>query len=362
MISIRKYLDDLQRVDPVPNRRTPVIANNLGVAALNGYVAALHKMRRCGVDLFPALGQDLYENLSRVADDLSRAHCAESVAIVDESVRSWLEEWGRRIGRHYQKKAAEVKDILLLMARTAESVGEIDQRCAEQINDVTIKLRSIADLEDLTQLRASIERSASELKNSIDRMTAKGKAALERLRSEVSAYQAKLEEVEQTVSRDALTRLSSRLWVEGQITNRIRNSVPFCAAILDIDGFKRVNDEHGHVVGDELLRQFSTELRSSCRTTDVVGRWGGDEFIVLLDCQLAEAEAQVARVRKWVSGNYTVNGNGCKTKLRVDASVGVAEHVVGDTMTELLDRADREMYRHKAALRDKTPRAAMECR
>ena len=90
----------------------------------------------------------------------------------------------------------------------------------------------------------------------------------------------------------------------------------------------------------------------------MVGRWGGDEFIVLLDCQLPEAEAQVTRVSKWVCGNYTVNGHGGETKLRVDASMGVAEYVVGETMKELLDRADRGMYRQKAVSRGQASDAA----
>ncbi len=59
---------------------------------------------------------------------------------------------------------------------------------------------------------------------------------------------------------------------------------PFCVAIIDIDEFKRVNDEHGHLVGDELLKQFAAEMRSVCRSTDTIGRWGGDEFILLLHC------------------------------------------------------------------------------
>ena len=57
---------------------------------------------------------------------------------------------------------------------------------------------------------------------------------------------------------------------------------PFCIAIIDIDKFKRVNDEHGHLAGDELLKKFAAKMRSVCRDTDTIGRWGGDEFILLL--------------------------------------------------------------------------------
>ena len=75
-----------------------------------------------------------------------------------------------------------MKELLLVMARTAESVSARDQRCAGQMSAVTERLKAIASLEDLTEIRASIEKSATELKTSIDRMTAEGKEALEHLR------------------------------------------------------------------------------------------------------------------------------------------------------------------------------------
>ena len=72
-----------------------------------------------------------------------------------------------------------MKELLLVMARTAESASARDQRCAGQMSEVTEGLKAIASLEDLTEIRASIEKSATELKTSIDRMTAEGKAVLD---------------------------------------------------------------------------------------------------------------------------------------------------------------------------------------
>jgi diguanylate cyclase (GGDEF)-like protein len=243
--------------------------------------------------------------------------------------------------------------MLLMMAHTAESVGARDQRCAGQMSEVTERLKAIASLDDLTQVRSSIEKSASDLKSSIDRMTAEGKAVLDQLKEQVATYQTKLEEAEEIASRDALTGLSSRLYFEGQLEKRLVVETPFCVAIVDIDRFKKVNDDHGHVTGDDLLKQFSRELRSACRATDVIGRWGGDEFILLFDCSLQEAEAQVVRLRKWICGNYTVRGKAGEVKLRVDASIGLAEHAAGEEMKALLARADAAMYEEKAAGRAK---------
>ena len=141
------------------------------------------------------------------------------------------------------------------------------------------------------------------------------------------------------------------MYVEAQIEKRIESVHDFCVAIVDIDGFKKVNDAHGHLTGDEVLKQFAGELRSACRSTDVIGRWGGDEFILLFDSGIEEAEAQTERLRKWVCGNYSVPGKNGTLKLRVDASIGLAAHVPGEEMNEIVGRADAAMYKQKARAR-----------
>jgi len=123
--------------------------------------------------------------------------------------------------------------------------------------------------------------------------------------------------------------------------------------MLDLDGFKQVNDTYGHATGDGLLQQFSRELRTNIRSTDIVGRWGGDEFIVVLDCDLNTANSQVERVRKWVLGEYSIQTDGAsgKVKVRINASIGIAQWQSGQTMQALVARADSAMYREKAQAR-----------
>lgn len=237
------------------------------------------------------------------------------------------------------------------MARTVESVGQRDQRAASQLAQVTGRLKKIATLEDLSQIRSSIEESAAELKTSIDRITAEGKAAIQQLQTEINTYQARLEEAEHIVSVDSLTGLRSRFWMEKYIERRNSEPQSFSILIVDIDEFKCVNDEHGHPVGDELLRQFATELKSAFRTGFVVSRWGGDEFVVLLDCGADEARSQTDRLRKWVCGNYTLQGRSGPVKLNIQASIGLAARKSGESVKNLLARADSDMYAQKAQSR-----------
>jgi diguanylate cyclase (GGDEF)-like protein len=346
MISLKKYLDAAQAgsaLDCEPDEK------DLLSLALTAYRSSLAEMGKCSLDACPGLGKELRQGLGKIGDGLSIDVSVKEIESTEKSIREQLQAWGKSAALHYRQRAVEVKDILLVMARTTESVGARDERCAQQINEVTAKLETIADLEDLTQMRASIEKSAAELKTSIGRMVAEGKAAIDELRVEVTNFQTKLEESEKIASYDSLTGLRNRLSVEGQIEERANVALPFCVAIIDIDGFKQVNDDYGHMAGDELLLAFATELKSRCRSTDVVGRWGGDEFIILFDCGIRVARGQADRIQEWVCGNYTVRGKSGPMKLRVDASFGLAEYFEGETMKGLLARADAEMYKNKSA-------------
>jgi len=346
MISLKKYLD---AVPAASNASCGCEGGDVTTAALAAYGSALEAMGSCSLEACPGLGCELRESLGELARSLTHGADCETLAATDRAVQQQLNGWGSRTARHYRQKSDEVKELLIVMAHTAESVGARDQRCAGQLHEVTSRLTAIASLDDLTQIRASIEKSAAELKTSIDRMTTEGKASIDRLRQQVSTYQAKLEEAEEIASRDALTGLRSRPFVEGLIERNIAARVAFCVAIVDIDGFKKVNDEHGHLTGDEVLKQFATELLSARRSTDVIGRWGGDEFIIVLDCGLSEASNQTSRLSKWVCGDYKVQGKSGPRRLKVEASIGLAEHKPDETMKNLLARADAAMYEQKAA-------------
>jgi diguanylate cyclase (GGDEF)-like protein len=350
MISLKKYLE-ASTGESI--RRENVDAGDLLPAALAAYCSSLREMGNAGVDACPALGEELKRGLGKIDDRISAATSSEELEAAEHDVQLQLRDWSRSTASHYRQKADEVKEILLVMARTAEGVGERDQRCACQITEVTARLEKMATLEDLSQIRTSLKKSATELKSSIERMTAEGKEAIAQLKTEVTRYQTRLEEAERVASSDALTGLRNRLWVENYIERRIGSTGPFCIVIVDIDEFKQVNDEHGHPAGDELLQQFSAELQSACRPKGIVARWGGDEFIVLLDCRFDEARAQIQRLKDWVCGNYTVHGRSGPEKLKVDASFGLAERKAGETAKNLLARADAEMYTQKAASRSK---------
>jgi two-component system, chemotaxis family, chemotaxis protein CheY len=346
MVSLKKYIDSASG-HPTENCG-PDTEGVLG-AAIQAYRAALHEIGSCSSEGCQALGAELKKSLWEIEVSLGAEIGFGAIATAERSVQGHLQAWGNRAAEHYRQKTVEVKELLILMACSADSFCERDERCAIQLIDVTDRLERIASLEDLTEVRSILEKSAAELKMLVNNIVAEGKEAIAKLKQEVSDYQVKLEEAETIASHDVLTGLHNRIWVENQIDSRIESGVPFCVAIADIDGFKKVNDDLGHLAGDELLRLFAAELESANRSTDVIARWGGDEFILVLDCDPLEAPAQIDRLAVRVCKSYKIMARTGPSMLTVGVSIGLAEHLPGETKLELLARADAAMYARKAA-------------
>ena len=352
MISIKKYLD-LNETEL--NKFRPPSPEELVASLLEAYRAALGAMGNCGVRACPTLGPALQQSLMHLAEGLAKTVTPPLVKQTEGQVEQQLQEWGEHTAEYFQQRAGDVKEILMTLARAAESVAERDKRYTTQFGEFTKRLQALANLEDLPQIRAAIVRGAKDLKTCVDKMEQDGRESVAALRTQVSTYQTKLEEAEQRASHDVLTGLDNRQGVEIKLQRRIDARKPFCVVMLDLNGFKQVNDTHGHEAGDDVLKQFSTELRSASRATDAVGRWGGDEFIVILDGNIGEARSHVERMQKWVFGSYTLHLGAEGPKVEMTAALGLVEWQTGETLKQVLARADTLMYKQKAEMRKQPP-------
>jgi two-component system, cell cycle response regulator len=153
---------------------------------------------------------------------------------------------------------------------------------------------------------------------------------------------------------DELTELPNRRGASRQIDVLIsrarRHGHQLALLLVDADRFKSINDDHGHAVGDVVLRELAARLRERVRREDVVGRWGGEEFVVALPETTPDGAAAVAEsLRLGVSGTPIVAEG---SELRVTISIGVAAWT-GEELDDLVARADDALYAAKAAGRDR---------
>jgi len=178
-----------------------------------------------------------------------------------------------------------------------------------------------------------------------------------RLQSQKEELGLALARIQELATRDELTGLVNRrhmMDVLNQHHKRIDRTGQhhFCVALLDLDHFKRINDTHGHGVGDEVLRHFAREMRQALRATDVLARWGGEEFLLLLQDNTADKACDgLERVRDIVGAAVLAPSN---PALKPTFSAGLTRYHPGERLDACIERADRALYEAKAQGRDRT--------
>ncbi|WP_374594535.1 GGDEF domain-containing protein [Aquabacterium sp.] len=165
-----------------------------------------------------------------------------------------------------------------------------------------------------------------------------------------------IEQLHHLATRDGLTGLVNRRHMMAQLADEqlrlARSQRACCVALLDIDHFKRVNDTHGHQMGDSVLIGFARQVVEVLPGPDAVCRWGGEEFLVLMP-EMAQAEARAAIERLLRRIDIALPAHADGSPWRVTLSAGLAEVRAGETLQRAIERADAALYRAKQAGRDR---------
>jgi diguanylate cyclase (GGDEF)-like protein len=180
----------------------------------------------------------------------------------------------------------------------------------------------------------------------------------DRLRQQKVELEAALAHIHRLATHDDLTGLVNRRHMQELLENERmrleRSEQDWCVALIDLDHFKSVNDAHGHAIGDEVLRALSRHAHTLIRRTDVLARWGGEEFVLLLpNTPLGMAITSLERLREHFHANPLVLQD---IELPVSFSAGLTEHRRGETVAQTLERADKLCYRAKTLGRNRVER------
>ncbi|MDX2204376.1 MAG: GGDEF domain-containing protein [Hyphomicrobiaceae bacterium] len=231
---------------------------------------------------------------------------------------------------------------------------EAGDRFGNTLAEVDRKLPKLADPEQVRMVikflvaeNAKMQQEQGELKS-----------RLEQSQSQVEALRFKVAEAEEVSLKDPLTSVANRRAFDialPQVINDARTlKTPLCLVLSDLDHFKKLNDTHGHMVGDEVIKVFASILSENIRAGDTVARYGGEEFAVILTRADMRTAARVCeRMRLDIAARkLALNRNGSLIG-DITASFGIAQYVSGDTPETLLKRADEKLYEAKAAGRNR---------
>ncbi|GHD75644.1 diguanylate cyclase [Vogesella fluminis] len=243
-------------------------------------------------------------------------------------------------------------DKLSLMSN---STGDFQQR----LHSHSENIRSTRDVNQLNSILQSLLSDTADMQTNLSESHGELLAA----RNEVHSAQQRISELEQAleaasakIKEDQLTGAYNRRGLEEHFEREIsrakRSGQPLSVALIDVDNFKQLNDRYGHLTGDDVLKYLVELMHRSMRSSDIVARFGGEEFVVLLpDTGISEAIELVQRLQRELTKNFFLAN---QDRLVVTFSAGVAQWHLGECDTDVIERADGAMYRAKLAGKNRT--------
>jgi len=237
--------------------------------------------------------------------------------------------------------------VLLELLKSAEQISS-DVECHNS------EIRETAEHMGNIQATGEMELVKQAVLGQITALTASNK----RLQHDLSYSCCRMEELAQEIDvarrearTDPLTSVSNRKACDEKLllsqATWEREGHPYVLILVDLDQFKRINDSHGHQAGDRVLQKVGTWLREWVREGDFVGRYGGDEFIVLLPYTDLDVGMELAEMLRSRTADETSRIAVRGEQVSVSLSIGVAAPREGDTLETVLDRADQALYKSK---------------
>ena len=243
---------------------------------------------------------------------------------------SELDELGSQTGRFHES-----------VGRYAEVIEKADtlESLAGVVREMVEESRSVQSLVSQTQQRLRDEHSRA--------------ASLDK---RVNELETELRRLSEEVSTDQLTQIANRRGLlqafEAERARMERTGSNLCVGLLDIDNFKRLNDEFGHAAGDEALRSLAAVVSRTLRPTDVTARYGGEEFVVLLpDTPVEEGQLILTRLQRSLTGGLFMHE---ERQIFVTFSAGVTAYQDGERIEDALERADQALYQAKRTGKNRT--------
>lgn len=263
------------------------------------------------------------------------------------------EHYLRRLQQDHTAREVELLDMVgILREAAARLIGDSSDFNTQLISS-TDRLKMMSGLDDIRDLKKQLAVEVTSIERVVEDKKARDEAAVSKLSERVEILQADLVKAEAQASADALTKIPNRGTFDRTLTKMIeaskKSNRALTLAMIDVDHFKKVNDAHGHPIGDRVLICTAEWLRTAVRQTDFVARYGGEEFAILLDgADLTQAESRLSQVLEEIatrSFEYEMNGE--RRSVRFTVSCGVSQLTSHDSESDLVQRADQALYEAK---------------
>ena len=335
MISLRKTFDKLDTQEQ--RFRT----------ALDCYLAAIQAIRDHTVEICPELARELRSALSILHRALCEGVNNEGLENSRNTLTVFLRDYKDKSALLQTQKEEDLRAMLNMLGEAAETFMAHNHKHSLRLKIFAQQIQMVGRGTDISQMRKDLTKQVSDLRAVSNAMQEESHASATHLQEQLLDFQQRLQHAEQRAATDALTGLLNRGEGESRVREKLEAGVLLSIIMLDLNGFKQINDHWGHSAGDQVLKQFSRNLEKGVRPSDTVFRWGGDEFLIILDGDESTARNRAEQLRESLRSRYRITALAKTFDVDVSASLGVTQARAGETADSVVSRADADLYRNK---------------
>lgn len=277
----------------------------------------------------------------------------EQAPLTDAKMERWFETLLTNYDTISLKQTQN--DLSSILSRLAGSTDQAEQHVNQFAHTLQQSESEIADP------HSSMENTVAYLLAStlcLQSAMAQMKQQIQQSRQEISSLQDRLVRTTEETLIDPLTGLTNRKGlsqaIETMMSSAVTSNAIHCLLMMDIDHFKKINDNHGHLVGDKAIQMIANTLKKQIKGKDTAARYGGEEFCVLLaETALKDAAHVAESIRRAVEKTRIKRSSDDQEICRMTISIGVTRFQIGESIADWFERADKGLYRSKAEGRNR---------
>jgi diguanylate cyclase (GGDEF)-like protein len=315
--------------------------------ALGCYVAAISAIQEYPLDAEAEIVRRFKDELCAMQAEVADTREPEVLAESLQTLSSILKEYYRSAKATAAEKESDLRAVMAALGEAALLLGQQHSVHADKLRSFTDRLQNTEKLTDLSRMRAQIVSHVADLRSISDEVRKESDAAILAMQSQLSEFSRRLDDAEERACHDGLTGLLNRTEGERRLIRLLQTGRAACALLVDLNGFKKVNDTWGHPAGDQVLKHAARVLAEQTRPGDLVCRWGGDEFLVVIQGDQSVGTARAETFKVQLRRPQRIGAQGKMIDLVLSASIGVEQLRVGESVDDLISRVDAEMYKRK---------------
>jgi diguanylate cyclase (GGDEF)-like protein len=267
---------------------------------------------------------------------------------VSQEVESELRTFGERLCEH-ACSSQDLRDVAAALNQAIAGIQEIGGKHQQVMRTAAGRLRTASESDNVTALRILVRCQSAELLRLADDAARENEALASSLKGEVTELTAGLRTARQEARQDTLTGMLNRRALEEMMAEFAHKETPHCLILLDLDRFKSINDKFGYLSGDDLLRQVAVRIQSALPSSCAAARWGGDEFIILVDGSISTGMSVARKMDQQLRTSYRL-GEGQAANVYAQASVGLSDWKRGESANTVVARADLALKAKKRSM------------